>query len=239
MEPGPIQALPSPQTEPRQNPMPEASSKADERDEANLPPKKIAYLTIDDGPSETVTPKILDILQDEGVKATFFVLPCEGVDHIYERILREGHAMGNHSYSHDYKRLYSAADEGAFFRADIQRAEAWLREKFDHETDLFRFPSGSKGWGTAVIARRREILAELGYRVFDWDISNGDTDPSSASRDPEALAENVMGRVNWPDQLIVLMHDTGSKGTTADALPHIIAGLKAEGYVFDTLERYE
>ncbi|MCL2563818.1 MAG: polysaccharide deacetylase [Oscillospiraceae bacterium] len=210
----------------------------DVKEPPNVPPQKIAYLTIDDGPSESVTLPILDILHTEDVKATFFVLPYEGVDHIYKRILREGHAMGNHSYTHDYKRLYSSADDGLFFRADIERADAWLKKKFSHETKLFRFPGGSQSWNTSVIARRREILEELGYRVFDWDVSNGDTDPSPASRDPDALAANVMGRANKPDRLIVLMHDTGSKVATVEALPRVIAGLRAEGYAFDTLENY-
>ena len=211
----------------------------DEETPPEVPPGRIAYLTIDDGPSAAVTPKILDILRAEGVRATFFVLPHEGVDHIYERILDEGHAVGNHSYSHDYKRLYDRGDEGAFFRADVERAAQWLEARFGHETTLFRFPGGSESWDKGVIARRREILEELGYRVFDWDVSNGDTDSSPAGRDPEVLTANVMARAtDERDRLIVLMHDTGSKKATAEALPGVIERLKAAGYGFDTLENY-
>ena len=224
-----------------QMPTPESAQVYDETAETTVPPapKKIAYLTIDDGPSASVTVPILDILQIEGVKATFFVLPHEGVDHIYERMLQEGHAVGNHSYSHVYQQLYSAIDDGAFFRADVQRAENWLKEKFGHETDLFRFPGGSQSWDATVIARRREILEEMGYRAFDWDVSNGDTNPPPACRAPETLAANVMGRADQSDRLIVLMHDTAGKVTTAQALQRIIAELKAAGYGFDTLENYE
>ena len=210
----------------------------DEKKEPEVPSGRIAYLTIDDGPSEEVTVQLLDILQEQGVKATFFVLPHEGVGHIYERILAEGHAMGNHSYSHDYQRLYGD-DDGAFFREDVERAEAWLIERFEHQTDLFRFPGGSKSWDPARIVRRKEILEELGYRVFDWDASNGDTTPMPESKDPNALVANVMSRIEGRDRLIVLMHDTKSKQATADALPELIAKLRAEGYGFDTLANYE
>ena len=211
--------------------------KYDESEGEEVPSGKVAYLTVDDGPSEAVTVRILDILRDEGIKATFFVLPYEGMDHIYERILSEGHAMGNHSYSHDYRRLYGA-DEGAFFREDILRMEGYLRERFGYETDLFRFPGGSASWSPRTIARRVEILEELGYRHFDWDASTGDTDPSPAGRDPNALVSNVMARTSSRDKLIVLMHDSAGKSATAEALPEMISRLRAEGYGFDTLDNY-
>jgi len=230
--------MPTPQMVVRQGAVSNPDETEDEETEEEVPPERIAYLTIDDGPSESVTLRILDVLQEEGVKATFFVLPYQGVDHIYERILTEGHAMGNHSYSHDYKQLYGA-DDGVFFREDVQRAKDWMEEQFGHQTDLFRFPGGSQSWDRAVIERRREILDELGYRVFDWDVSTGDTAPGPTSKDPKALISNVMGRTAGRDSLIVLMHDTASKGATAEALPEIIAQLRAEGYGFDTLEHYE
>jgi len=201
------------------------------------PPSKIAYITIDDGPSRDVTPLILDILQEQDIKATFFLLPRKDVDDLYERIRTEGHAVGNHSYSHDYKQLYGD-DDGAFFREDLKRAEAYLEEKFGARPTLFRFPGGSQSWNVTAIARRKEILAELGYRHFDWDISNGDTAPPPESRDPEILAANVMARVDSRDKLIILMHDSANKTPTAEALPMVIAQLQAAGYVFDTLENY-
>ena len=210
----------------------------DEEKPENVPSGKTAYITIDDGPSETVTPRILDILQEHGVKATFFVLPHTGADALYERIRKEGHAVGNHSYTHDYKRLY-AEDDGAFFREDIRRAEAFLEEKFGVRPKLFRFPGGSASWNANTIARRVEILEELGYRHFDWDASTGDTAPAPESRNPEVLTANVMAKTADRDKLIILMHDSPNKTPTAEALPEIIRRLKAEGYEFDTLENHE
>ncbi|MCL2568633.1 MAG: polysaccharide deacetylase [Oscillospiraceae bacterium] len=209
----------------------------DENKAQEVPSRPTAYLTIDDGPSEEVTARILDVLKEHDVKATFFVLPHEEVDHLYERILAEGHAIGNHSYSHDYTRLY-AADDGAFFREDITQAAAWLADRFGHKTTLFRFPGGSWSWDAAIIAQRKEILAELGYRVFDWDVSTGDTDPSSAGKDPNALISNAMSPSGAQDKRIILMHDSADKQATAEALPELINRLRAEGYGFATLEQY-
>ena len=199
-------------------------------------PEKIAYITIDDGPSEQVTPRILDILKEHEVKATFFVLPKCGYEHIFERIIGEGHQMGNHTYSHDYHKLYGG--DGQFFREDVLKAEAYLKEKFNYETSLFRFPGGSQSWNQFAIAARREILAELGYRDVDWDISIGDTDPSPAGRDPAAFVANVSGNINEQEKLVILMHDSAGKNATVTALPEIIQTLKEKGYGFDVLGNY-
>ena len=216
---------------------PQSFANYDETETAKVPPDRIAYLTIDDGPTEEVTVRMLDVLKEYNVKATFFVLPHEEVDHLYKRILAEGHAIGNHSYSHDYAKLY-AADDGTFFREDITQAAAWLEERFGHKATLFRFPGGSWSWDAAMIARRKEILEELGYRTFDWDVSTGDTDPSPAGRDPNALISNVMAQSENREKLIVLMHDSANKQATAEALPELICALRAEGYSFATLEQY-
>jgi len=116
--------------------------------------------------------------------------------------------------------------------------ERFLKEKFGHETDIFRFPGGAGSWCAEVIARRREILEELGYRDFDWDVYSGDTRPTPASRDPHTLVSNVMARADGRERLIVLMHDSAGKSATAEALPEMIEGLRAAGYGFDTLVNY-
>lgn len=199
-------------------------------------PTQIAYITIDDGPTRDVTPQILDTLRDHDVKATFFILPKKDVDDLYERIRREGHTVGNHSESHDYNRLYG--DE-TFFREDLARAAAFIEEKFGEHATLFRFPGGSMGWPSAAIARRKEILEELGYTYFDWDASNGDTAPGPESRDPTVLTANVMAKADGHNQLVILMHDSAGKTPTAESLPQIIEQLKTAEYAFDTLDHYE
>jgi len=196
-------------------------------------PSKIAYLTFDDGPSATITPQILDILKEHNIRATFFVLPRSGVDHIFERIIVEGHALGNHSFTHNFSRLY-ANDGGAFFRDDTIRMHAFLYDNFGYRTNIYRFPGGSMSWSRTAIDIRRNILEELGYVDFDWHVSSADTCSSPAGRDPRALAGNIVNNANGRERLIVLMHDVSNEAVVA-ALPMIIEGLKEQGYGFGVL----
>ena len=198
---------------------------------------KIAYITIDDGPTRAITPGMLDILAQEGVKATFFVLPHSGVDDIYKRIIDEGHEIGNHSYSHVYSRLYSSGDLETF-REDVLKARDYILDNFGYLTTTFRFPGGMMGRSSAIVAPRCEILDELGYRYFDWNSDTGD-----ANRNPDksatGLTNNVLRNTNGRERLIIIMHDTSDKRTTLEALPRIIAGLREQGYVFDILRNYD
>ena len=200
-------------------------------------PGKVAYITIDDGPSRAITPAILDVLKAEGVKATFFVLPHNRVDDIYRRIIDEGHEMGNHSYSHRYSYLY-ATDGLSDFIEDVKTAQEFILDNFGYEMTSFRFPGGSMGWGASVITPRREALRELGFHDFDWHVDSGDARANMPDKSAATLTANVLNHTRNRDKLIVLMHDTQGKRTTLEALPRIIAGLRAQGYSFDILRNY-
>lgn len=200
-------------------------------------PDKVAYITIDDGPSRAITPGILDILKQEGIKATFFVLPHSDVDDIYMRIIDEGHELGNHSYSHVYKKLYDSKDI-ELFREDVLLARAFIMDNFGYLTTAFRFPGGAMSRSSSIITPRREILTELGYRDFDWNVELGDANSKQADKSAEALTRNVLDNTRNREQLIVLMHDTSNKTTTLEALPFIIEGLREQGYAFDILQNY-
>ena len=197
--------------------------------------KKIAYLTLDDGPSRATTAKNLDTLKKYGVKATFFVLPRNGFDDLYKRIVEEGHAIGNHSYSHDYNCIYSSAEN---FRKDVLKAENFIFEKTGYTTTAFRFPGGTMGRSKAVIRTRADILADMGYRYYDWDVSTADTDPNlktygSADHIVSLLVNNILNNTKNRKSLIILMHDTSRY--SAKALPGIIEGLQEQGYEFGVL----
>jgi len=198
--------------------------------------ERIAYLTFDDGPTAALTPQVLDILLEHNIRATFFVLPNSGVDHLFERIIAEGHALGNHSYTHDFSRLY-ANDGGVFFRNDTIRMHEFLYNNFGYETNLYRFPGGSMSWSRTAVDLRRSILEELGYVYFDWHVSSADTDTSPAGRDPNVLAGNILNNTGGREQLVVLMHDTWNQAVV-EALPMIINGLREQGYGFDTLRNF-
>ncbi|MDR3209574.1 MAG: polysaccharide deacetylase, partial [Oscillospiraceae bacterium] len=199
--------------------------------------RKIAYITIDDGPSRAVTPAILDVLRDEGVKATFFVLPHANVSDLYRRILEEGHAIGNHTFSHDYKLLYVPDDVDAF-RDDVLKMRDYIQSLYGYDMKVFRFPGGTMGRPEPVLAPRRTVLLEFGYKTFDWDISVGDAAADASAKNPDALVSNVLNNLGSRERPILLMHDSAGKSATPEALKRIIETLRDKGYVFDTLENY-
>ena len=196
----------------------------------------VAYLTFDDGPSHEITPGILDILAREGIRATFFILPREGMEDLIQRILDEGHEIGNHSYSHNYNRLYKRGLDQ--FREDVIRADDFMLENFGYSMTSFRFPGGSMTWNRDVRRPRIEVIEELGYTYFDWHIDSGDAHASQADKGAQALTDNVLSNTNDIDHVIILMHDFKWRDTTLEALPGIIRGLRRQGYVFDILSNF-
>jgi len=202
-------------------------------------PAKIAYITIDDGPSRAITPGILDLLAAEDIKATFFTIPQQAtadVDEIYKRIVNEGHEIGNHTYTHRYRQVYDRSDI-SLFESEVVGAHDYIEEKYGYTMVSFRFPGGMMGRGASVLDPRKAILDELGYKYYDWHIDSGDARPALESTVP-ALVERVLTNTRNRDQLIVLFHDSWDKRTTLQALPEIIEGLRKQGYVFDILRNY-
>jgi len=208
---------------------------SEEPEEPEPLPTKVAYLTFDDGPARSITPGVLDVLAEEGIVATFFILPRDEVDDIFMRIIDEGHEIANHSYSHNYNRLYSGGIEA--FTNDILRAHDFILDNFGYTMSIFRFPGGSMSWRADTVAARIEVLEELGYRHFDWHVDSGD-----ASGDPDksapALTRRVLTGTNDIDHVIILMHDHRWRESTLEALPDIIRGLREQGYSFDIMRNF-
>jgi len=196
----------------------------------------VAYLTFDDGPSREITPGILDILSEERIKATFFVLPRDEVDDIFMRIIDEGHEIGNHSYSHNFRRLYNTGIDA--FKNDIQRAHDHLHDNFGYTATAFRFPGGSMSWRRDAINQRIVALEEMGYIYFDWHIDSGDAYAAQIDKSAQALADNVINEMNSREHVIILLHDFRWRQSTLDALPIIISGLREQGYIFDIISNY-
>ena len=196
--------------------------------------RKIAYLTFDDGPSKKSTPAILDILKAHDVKATFFILGrmADTNPEILQRVHREGHAIGHHSYGHDYKYLYSSPDN---FMADINKtAQAFKRILGeDFETDLLRFPGGEFGKKKNQYA---DIARGYGYKSFNWNALNGDAEGHNLSA--AHLLNRLKSTVGGQRKVVILMHDTDAKRTTVDSLSDSIQYLKDNGYEFKTLYEY-
>lgn len=192
--------------------------------------KKTAYLTFDDGPSVHSTTTILDILKQYDIKATFFVVgnQAEKNPDILKRIYEEGHAIGNHTYSHNYSYIYSNPSN---FILELEITERILKSILgeNFETNIIRFPGGSFG------AKRepfRNAVVERGYKYIDWNSLNGDAEGHHIPKDK--LIERFKSTYNNQQELVVLMHDTDAKETTPEALPYIIEFLRNEGYEFST-----
>lgn len=190
--------------------------------------EKSIYLTFDDGPSDSTTPLILDTLNKENVHATFFVIgrQAELRPAIIERIFQGGHAIGIHSYSHEYTQIYASP---AALLADIKKCSAVLESILGLETNLYRFPGGS-------YSLREELtgcVKSAGYRYVDWNASCRDAELPGATAEElfRAAVETPADR----HRIVMLLHDSAHRKNTAEALKKIIPYYKNRGYTFKTL----
>ena len=152
------------------------------------------------------------------------------------RIIDEGHQIGNHSYSHNFRRLYSSGIDS--FKNDLIRAHEHLIENYGYTSNIYRFPGGSMSWRNDTIKARIELLDEHGYTFYDWHIDSGDANSAYADKGSQALAGNVLNNTNDRDHVIILLHDFRWRQSTLEALPIIIDGLRDQGYKFDIISNY-
>ena len=184
------------------------------------------YLTFDDGPSDQ-TNEILDILDDYGVKATFFVNGREDEASIaaYKRIVEEGHTIAMHSYSHKYSEIYESIDA---FKNDCLRIQNLIYDATGVECMYYRFPGGSSNRvSNADMSEYIQYLNDQGITYYDWNVSSGDATSQAFTADE--LVENVMKDVVKYKSSVVLLHDANTKTTTVQALPAMIESLQASG----------
>ncbi len=196
---------------------------------------KRAYLTFDDGPSNTITPQILDILKEYDIKATFFVLGTnvENYPELIQREYNEGHYIANHGYTHQYAKIYAAPEN---VLNEYNQTEEKIRAalgKDDYKSGLFRFPGGSHGGTYADIKHEAaEILEENNVAYLDWNALTSDAVPGT---DRDQMVRDLKDTVAGNDCVVILMHDAANKQDTADLLPQIIEYLKEEGYEFKNI----
>ena len=196
------------------------------------PNDKVVYLTFDDGPS-ALTEDVLNILDEYGVKATFFVVAKD--DETSKQRLREiadrGHAIGLHSYTHDYRKIYASVDA---FLDDFAKEREIIYSATGEYPTMFRFPGGSvnsynKKTAKAII----DEMTRRGYTYYDWNVSSGDAE-YGATR--ESIYRETITQTKARTKAIVLCHDTNAKGDTVSQLPAILKELKQSGYRFDKLD---
>ncbi len=198
--------------------------------------EKIAYLTFDDGPSIN-TEKLLDILDEYDVKATFFVIYHKNMEKKYKAIVDRGHTIALHSYTHTYSKIYKT--EKGYYE-DLDKIHDYIEKVTGVDSHIIRFPGGSSNtvsrkYNKNIMKVLKQSVTEKGYVFHDWNIDS--TDASGINRDPDLLVEKVKAGLKKKKPVVdILMHDTGkSKNTTVEALPRIIEAVKAQGYRIEPL----
>ncbi len=179
-------------------------------------PKKM-YLTFDDGPNPDNTTKILDVLKEKNIKATFFVVGenVERYPEIVKRIAEEGHTIGIHCYNHSYDDLYSSAD--AFIK-DFEKAKNLVEELTGAEIWCYRFPGGSINKHNRHIYQEiAEKMAEAGYEYFDW---NAGFEDAVSGVTTQQIINNAKESTLQRKKVIMLAHDTVDE--TAQCLAEVL-----------------
>ncbi len=197
--------------------------------------EKVCFLTFDDGPSTNNTPKILDILKQYDIKATFFVnKKGSKYDELYKRIVNEGHTIGNHTATHEYDSVYTTLDG---FLKEFNDLQEHIFSVTGVYPQVFRFPGGSgntvhKSRNPNIMPLATKALQDMGVTYFDWNVNSTDADVKLQT--VENIIKNATN-TRGKSKIIVLMHDLGGKTTTPEALPQVIEELKSQGYVFRSL----
>ncbi len=200
--------------------------------------EKVAYLTFDDGPSH-VTSRLLDVLDDLHVKATFFIA-FTGSDTKKKRdLLKEessrGHAVGVHSWTHDYYTIYASEQN---FLDDFNKMKEVIVECTGRTPDVCRFPGGASNTvsitasgGQVIMPTLAKDVQEMGFQYFDWNAGGYDAEKPYPTADE--LASRVIKDAEGHNVVNILLHDTHD--FTVDAVPKIVKELRSKGYTFKTL----
>ena len=198
---------------------------------AALPSGRTVYLTFDDGPSSLTEP-LLDVLDRYSVKATFFVVGVNDKNETrdLQEIVRRGHTIGVHSWSHNYRKIYASTE--AFF-SDYDRMHQAILDATGVDTKICRFPGGSvNGYDSKTRAAIFKELKQRGDVYFDWNAGGGD---AGGATTPDAIYHNAIKGVHEHRVSVVLFHNTSAKGATLKQVPKFISTLKSEGYQFAVL----
>jgi peptidoglycan/xylan/chitin deacetylase (PgdA/CDA1 family) len=187
------------------------------------PNEKAIALTFDDGPSPKNTAQMLDILKQNHIKATFFMVGemVQSYPQIAKQVADDGHVIGNHTWHHWYRRM-----DIATAASEINKTADIIYKTTGEKTTLFRPPGGFLHNGLVDYAKNQN------YAVMMWSNQSGDADRHS----PDVLGQVKNVLKGAKPGSIVLMHDGGgNRSKTVKALPQIIAGLKSQGYRFVTI----
>ena len=165
---------------------------------------KTMYLTFDDGPTAENTVRVLDILKEHDIKATFFLIgeSVEKYPEVAKRIVEEGHTIGIHCYNHDYNKLYKSVDS---YVEDFEKAREVIYDVTGVEANIFRFPGGSiNSFNKKVYKDIIEEMTDRGYIYFDW---NASLEDATKHNEPERLLKNAKESTLGRKRVVMLAHD--------------------------------
>lgn len=193
------------------------------------------YLTFDDGPQNGTTDKILNILKEEGVSATFFVTN-NGPDSLILRMHNEGHALALHTSSHNYSYIYSSMDN---YFADLSKVSNRVKNITGVDTKIIRFPGGSsntisRNYQRGIMSALTREVIDRGYRYYDWNVDSNDAGACAKTGSSSCVYNHVTQNLSKSRCNMILMHDI--KSYTAAALRDIIQYGKNNGYTFKKID---
>lgn len=195
--------------------------------------EKLIYLTFDDGPGP-YTERLLGILDKYHVKATFFVTnQFPAYQYLIAQEYAAGHAIGVHSYTHDYSEIYSSTK--AFWK-DFNRMQDVIEEQTGQRSVLMRFPGGSsnsisRNYKKGIMKKLTRQAENKGYSYFDWNVLSGDAGETTSSKQ---ITKNLLARIKDHNTSVVLCHDIHEY--TVDAMEAFIKKALKQGYTFEALE---
>ncbi len=190
---------------------------------AQVTPQKPIALTFDDGPWPNSTSQVLDVLKKSNVKATFFMvgMQVQKYPQLLKQVVAEGHAIGNHTWSHQYDHYNASAAA-----REIDRTAELVYKTTGVKTSLFRPPAGILNNGLVAYAHEKK------YAVVMWSVDSKDWRSRRTTR--QAFIDNVLKEAK-PGGIVLLHDGGGDRSNTVQALPQLIAQLKKQGYKFVTV----
>lgn len=194
------------------------------------PKGRTIYLTFDDGPGPD-TARLLDLLKRYQVQATFFVVDT-GYPELLRRIVSEGHSIGIHTRTHNYRMIYQSPE--AFF-SDIFAMQQIIQEETGIETWLMRFPGGSSNtvshFNQGIMTYLTRAVEDCGFSYFDWNVDSGD---AGGAQQPAQIISNIKNGAASNRISVVLQHDI--HGCSVDAVESILIWGLNNGYTFLPLQ---
>lgn len=197
--------------------------------EGTNPDNKVIYLTFDDGPSDPITGKVLDILKANNVKATFFVIgnQINGLEDVLERIHQEGHSIGLHTYTHKFKHIYSSKDN---FIKEMNQCQCEINKVIGVSPTIIRFPGGSKKHLNLSLLNR---IHSCNFKIYDWNMET--LDGINPKLSPYKIYKDATNNSEDLSTIILLLHCDYMHKNTCIALPKIIKYYKDQGYIFQPI----